>query len=240
MKELEDARLVQLKPIAVYPIEVSDPSGLTLDISGEYLWTVSDDSGDFIYRISFEGEILEIITGYSADDMEGITMNSNDGTLWIVEERLRHIVQLTIDGEVLQTVNVPVDSTNLNDGLEGIAWNPQNDHVFILNEKNPRRFIELNAEFDLVRSVSINFDPPHDMSDLSGLFYIHEDEEFWFVSDQSKKIVVSDINLNPIRGYQLDRKKFEGIAVDRLNNRLYLVNDEEEKLYTFELPDRLE
>ncbi|REL24276.1 hypothetical protein DYD21_18885 [Rhodohalobacter sp. SW132] len=236
MQDLADARLVDLEPIAIHSLEISDPSGLTLDVSGDFLWTVSDDSGDFIYRINFEGEMLEIITGYRGDDMEGITMNPNDGTLWIVEERLRQIVQLTTDGEVLQSVDVPVDSTNLNDGLEGIAWNPQNDHVYILNEKNPRRFIELNAEFELVRSVTIDFDPPHDMSDLSGLFYLHDDEEFWFVSDESKKIVVTNIHLNPIRGYRLDREKFEGIAVDRSNHRLYLVNDEEDKLYTFELP----
>jgi len=228
--------LQELTLMAVYPLEIEDPSGLTLDVSGEFLWTVSDDPGDHIYKISFEGEILDVLTAYEGDDMEGITMNPNDGTLWVAEEKLRQIVQLTVEGEVLQVVNVPVEQNNRNDGLEGIAWNPANDHVFILNEKNPRLFIELDSQFNVHRTVSLIFDQPYHMRDVAGLYYQHEEEEFWIVSDDSEKIVVTDKELNPLRGYNLPADKFEGIAVDTNRERLYLVNDREEALYVFELP----
>lgn len=228
--------LQELTLIAVYPLDIGDPSGLTIDMSGEFLWTVSDDPGDHIYKISFEGEILDVLTAYEGDDMEGITMNPNDGTLWVAEEKLRQIVQLTVEGEVLQVVDVPVEQNNLNDGLEGIAWNPANDHVFILNEKNPRLFIELDSQFNVHRTVSPIFDYPYNMQDLAGLFYLHEEREFWIVSDDSEKIVVTDKELNPLRGYKLSGDKFEGIAVDTNRERLYLVNDREEALYVFELP----
>lgn len=226
-----------LEPIESYSLDINDPSGLTLDISGEFLWTVSDDPGDYIYMISFEGEILEIITSYEGDDMEGITMNPNDGTLWVVEEKLRQMVQLTTDGEVLQFVDVPVESINPNDGLEGIAWNPENNHVFILNEKNPRKFIELDNNFEVVRSVPIDFEAPFELLDLAGLYYVHENGELWMVSDDSEKIVVTDLELNPLRAYNLPYDKFEGIAVDMDNNRLYLVNDRKNRLFVFQLPD---
>jgi len=229
--------LQELNFIASYPLDISDPSGLTLDVGGEYLWTVSDDPGGHIYKISFTGEILEVLTAYEGDDMEGITMNPNDKTLWVAEEKLRQIVQLTTEGEVLQVVDVPVDSTNLNDGLEGIAWNPANDHVFILNEKNPKLFIELDSEFNLLRSLPVRFDAPFEMDDLAGLFYLQEEGEFWIVSDDSEKIVVTDVNLNPLRGYKLDADKYEGIAVDKEAGRLYLVNDRKEELFVFELPE---
>lgn len=229
--------LQELNLIASYPLDISDPSGLTMDVSGEFLWTVSDDPGDHIYKISFTGEILDVLTTYEGDDMEGITMNPNDNTLWVAEEKLRQIIQLTTEGEALQVVDVPVDITNLNDGLEGIAWNPANDHVFILNEKNPRRFIELDSEFNLLSSQPVRFDPPYDLDDLAGLFYLQEEKEFWIVSDDSEKIVVTDIDLNPLRGYKLDADKFEGIAVDKEAGRLYLVNDHKEELYVFEIPD---
>jgi uncharacterized protein YjiK len=237
LPDLEEESLEDLELIASYPLQISDPSGLTLDISGDFLWTVSDDPGDHIYQLSFTGEILGVLTGYEGDDMEGITMNPNDGTLWVAEEKLRQIVQLTTEGEVLQVVDVPVESNNLNDGLEGIAWNPENDHVFILNEKHPRKFIELNNDFEIVRYEAIEFDTPYEMTDLSGLFYLQENEEFWIVSDESEKIVVTDPDLNPLRGYSLPYDKFEGIAVDYANGRLYLVNDRRERLYVYKLPD---
>lgn len=228
--------LQELTLITVYPLDIGDPSGLTLDVSGEFLWTVSDDPGDHIYKISFEGEILDVLTAYEGDDMEGITMNPNDGTLWVAEEKLRQIVQLTTEGEVLQVVDVPVERNNLNDGLEGIAWNPANDHVFILNEKNPRLFIELDSQFNVHRSVSLVPEYPYTMGDLAGMYFLHEEQEFWIVSDDSRKIVVTDKDLNPLRGYELPADKFEGIAVDTANERLYLVNDREEALYVYELP----
>lgn len=138
----------------------------------------------------------------------------------------------------MQIVDVPVESTNLNDGLEGIAWNPENNHVFILNEKNPRMFIELDSEFNLHRSLPVSFNPPYNMSDLAGLFFFQEKQEFWIVSDDSKKIVVTDTDLNPLRGYALSGDKFEGIAVDANAGRLYLVNDRENSLYVFKLPEK--
>jgi len=237
LPDLEEESLEELELIESYPLEISDPSGLTLDISGDFLWTVSDDPGGHIYKLSFTGEILGVLAGYEGDDLEGITMNPNDSTLWVAEEKLRQIIQLTTEGEVLQVVDVPVESNNLNDGLEGIAWNPENDHVFILNEKNPRKFIELNNDFEIVRYEAIDFGAPYDMADLAGLFYLQENDEFWIVSDESEKIVVTDSNLNPLRAYQLPYDKFEGIAVDLANNRLYLVNDQKNEFFVFQLPD---
>jgi len=73
------------------------------------------------------------------------------------------------------------------------------------------------------------------MTDLSGLFYDHSNREFWMVSDESKKIVITDFELNPKKYFLLDREKFEGIAVDFSSNRLYLVNDEENKLFVYEI-----
>ncbi len=233
----DDIKPVDPDLIEKFSLGINDPSGLTLDISGEFLWTVGDNPGDSIYKISFTGEQLGVITGYEGDDMEGITMNPNDGTLWIVEEKLRQMIQLTTEGEVLQVVDMPVEIINTNDGPEGIAWNPENNHVFLLNEKNPHRFIELDSNFEVVRSIPIDFEPPFDLLDLSGLFYIQETGELWMLSDDSKKIVVTDIELKPLRAYTLPSDKLEGIAVDMANNRLYLVNDQKNSFSVFHLPD---
>ena len=224
----------ELQQISVHDVDFNDPSGLTLDVSGEFLWCVSSERGGHIYRLSFEGESLAVLP-YEGDDMEGITMNPNDKTIWIAEERLRQVIQLDTLGNILQIVDVPVEKINENDGLEGISVNPENNHLFVLNEKNPRAFIELNAQMDQVRYEEIDFDPPFVMTDLSGLFYDHSNREFWMVSDESKKIVITDFELNPKKYFLLDREKFEGIAIDFSSNRLYLVNDEENKLFVYEI-----
>ncbi len=233
---IDDDEPTELVLIADYQLQINDPSGLTIDMSGDFLWTVSDDPGQHVYAISFTGQILDVLTNYAGDDLEGITMNPNDGTLWVAEERLRQIIQLTTEGIELQRINVPVESNNPNDGLEGIAWNPLNNHVYVLNEKNPRKFIEFDTEFNVVRSVEVNLEAPYFMGDLAGLFFVHQTGELWFVSDDSKKIVVTDLDINPLRTYPLPLDKFEGIAVDIENERLYLVNDRINRLFVYELP----
>lgn len=85
--------------------------------------------------------------------------------------------------------------------------------------------------------MSIDFYPPYNITDVSGLFYTPEKSEFWIVSDESEKIVVTDKELNPLRAYRLPADKFEGIALDLANKRLYLVNDRLNSLYVFKLPD---
>lgn len=204
-----------------------------MDMSGQFLWTVSDMPGGSVYSISFRGEILNQLS-YRGDDLEGITMNPADGTLWVLEERLRQAVQLDITGRVLQKIQIPVVVTDENSGPEGIAVNPKNGHLYILNEKLPREFIELDKSFRVVRRISVEFDRPFQMNDLSGLFYDWETQQFWMVSDESAKIVITDSNLTPRYAYNLDRMKFEGIAVDSERRRIYLVNDEEDRLYIYE------
>ena len=223
----------ELEFVSMHQLEIEDPSGLTLDISGNFLWTVSDSEGGRIYRITLEGEIINYLEHYRGDDLEGITMNPNDMTLWVVEERLMQVVKLYLDGRVLEIVNIEQRNTNENDGLEGISINPENEHIYLLHEKNPRLFIELDKYMQIVREVVIDFRVPYTMIDLSGLFYDHDRGEFWIVSDESMRIVVTDFDLNPIRSYELGRKKFEGIAVNTDQRRIYLVNDEEDRLYIY-------
>jgi uncharacterized protein YjiK len=117
--------------------------------------------------------------------------------------------------------------------LEGIAIDPIMEHFYIINEKIPAEFIELDNEFKVVRQIPIQFGSEYQLDDLSGIFYVSEDREFWILSDESKRIVITDFNLNPLRSYELGREKFEGIAVDDSSGRVYLVNDEENKLYVY-------
>ncbi len=227
-----DDSIEPLNLISDHDLNIIDPSGLTLDIPGNFLWAVSDQSGGLVYQITFEGDSIGSLK-YAGNDMEGITMNPNDETLWVVEERLRQIVQLDSQGNVLQSVEVPVEIVTENNGLEGVAIDPITEHFYIVNEKIPTEFIELNNQFEVVRRVPIQFSSPFRLEDLSGIFFVSENREFWIVSDESRKIVVTDFELNPLRSYELGKGKFDGIAVDSQIGRVYLANDDENKLYVY-------
>lgn len=230
----EPAEQGDLTLISFHELSVKDPSGLALDASGNFLWTVSDVEDGRIYRITFEGEIIDFLENYRGNDLEGITMNPNDMTLWVVEEKLMQVLQLDLIGRVLNVVNIPPKNSIENDGLEGISMNPDNEHLYLLHQKNPRLFIELDKNLQIVREIDMNFSAPYTMLDLSGLFYDHDNREFWIVSDESMRIVVTDTDLNPIRSYDLGRRKFEGIAVNNKMRRIYLVNDETDQLFIYE------
>lgn len=225
---------LQLTYISSFDLDIEDPSGLAIDSSGDFLWTVSDSNGGHIYMITFDGQIIGHLP-YEGNDMEGITMDPRNETLWVAEERFRTILQFNRDGNLLEEVHVPVTANELNEGLEGIAINPENGHIYIVNQKNPIAFIELDEEMTVVRNVDIDFEMPYSVTDLSGLFYDTVHRQIWMVSDESQKIVVTDLDLNPIHYFDLDRIKFEGIALDLSSDTVYLVNDEENKLYVFRL-----
>lgn len=227
---------IEIEPelVSVHDLDINDPSGLAMDASGEFLWTVSDASEGQTYKIGLSGEILDTLP-YEGDDMEGITMNSADHTLWIAEEKLRQAVQLDTLGVVKRIVEMPGNSVNDNDGPEGIAVNPENGHLYVLNEKNPVAFIELNVQngTETVRNIAIDFEVPFNLSDLSGLTFDEANNVFWILSDESSRIVITDHNLNHLHFIELEQQKFEGIAVDTNQKRFYLVNDEEDKLYVY-------
>jgi len=86
----------------------------------------------------------------------------------------------------------------------------------------------------LISDHDLNITDPSGLTlDVSGIFYVSGNREFWIVSDESRKIVVTDFELNPIRSYELKKGKFDGIAVDSQIGRVYLANDEENKLYVY-------
>jgi uncharacterized protein YjiK len=91
------------------------------------------------------------------DDMEGITQHPRNRSLYVVEERLRQVVQFDTLGNEIARYPVDVEVRNQNDGLEGITIDPVTNRVFVVNEKNPRVLIELDVlrGFDRTGNTSL-------------------------------------------------------------------------------------
>lgn len=221
---------VQARLSADYSLDIPEPSGLTLSVDGNYLWTVSDQT-KLVYKISLDGKTIRHLS-FEGDDLEGVVQSPLDSTLWVVEEQRREIVQLDTLGNELRRIKINVEKRESNSGLEGIAFDNRQSSFYVLNEKNPALFIQLNAQFAISETHTIDF-----AEDYAGLTYDAAEDVFWLISDQSAVILKIDSAGQVLLRMPLGITKMEGIAVDRRRNRIYTVNDAEGKLYWYELPN---
>ncbi|MFO8028447.1 MAG: SdiA-regulated domain-containing protein [Cyclonatronaceae bacterium] len=235
-------RLHSLQLLHSYPLQVSDPSGLDVDHTGEFFWTISDHSGGSICKLDRQGRIVNELQ-VEGDDMEGISQHPVNKTLFVAEERLRQIVHYDTLGNEIARYPVDLEGRNENDGLEGITINPGTSHLFVVNEKNPRVMMELDvllgSERQQIRRSSLDFGAPEDVRglDLSGLFYEDADGVLWLVSDEARAVFVLDTSGRMLAAFDTGLAKLEGIAVIRSENEIYLVSDELEQLFVYEYPE---
>jgi len=224
---------VQLAPGERFAIEITDPSGLAFTPDLQALYTISDQSGGRVYRISFDG-VIQGQVPYRGDDLEGVAADGRTGALYVVEERLRMVRQIDSQGEVIRESALPIENEQLNDGPEGLMINTDRNQLYIVNEKNPRLFIALSLDdFRVLETREIDFGGEYELKDLSGIYYDGINDELWFLSDESAAIVVTGRDLNPRRKYLTGMEKGEGIAVNVREQLIYIVNDADDELVVF-------
>ncbi len=245
--------------------EVTEPSGLTLSQEGDGLWTVSDDrkkvfkislEGNPRNRQSFEiGE----------KDLEGITIDPTAGTLVVVKEKSNEILKISLASKEVVSRHAlsamdefgPI-AQHFSDrgddkGLEGITFNQDRGTFFVLKEANPGLMIEISKDLGSILGAHvldatkgfIDEDVDAANIDFSGLQYDGTRSSFWIVSDEAKRLFLYDWDQDQViqsaaLGYGKDGEfheieKAEGVAVDPQSHRLYVVSDEEGRLYVFDL-----
>ena len=169
-----------IKPVFIYDLNISEPSGITYNSKNNSLMVVSDGKPD-IYEIDFMGNILATIPTTSSD-MEGITLSKNCDTIFVVEETNKLVSSYLISGSRLSSFSFNV-ATDPKHALEGIAKNNVNGHTFFINEKLPCMILEFNNTTELWRR-EINYS-----IDISDIYYDEANNLLWIVSDESKKIL---------------------------------------------------
>jgi uncharacterized protein YjiK len=209
-----------------YQTEVLEPSGLTLDKSGKFLWTVSDNT-NHAYKIDLNGNIIKELS-YQGDDLEGIVYDKFSNTLWLSEEQLREFVNIDTNGNFIASFPVTNLEGSGNSGLEGITLDSSKS-FFALNEKQPALFAKLDSNFKAMFTAQIP-----NMEDLSGIDF-YSDDEFFIVSDQSQKLILWSISSGLKQEYSLDFEKAEGVAFNPATKMVYVVSDATGKLYTYRM-----
>jgi uncharacterized protein YjiK len=214
----------ELQLISEIDLPFTEPSGLAFSDALQKMWVVS--GGDqHIYMLDTAGKVEKKLE-YTGIDLEGITFDTADLTLWIIDEASKEIVHLDLNGNVLFHKEESYTSTP-NKGPEGITIGK--DHrMYIINEKDPSVLFELDSLYSIAHTYPLEF--ALDYSDISydpltDIFYILSDESHAFFSWNKQQGVINT--------YPLLNSKNEGIAYDRTRNIFYIVNDATAKLYLY-------
>ena len=220
-------RVTDWTPVNIVELTINEPSGLDFNQNTGTLFTNNDGNTSDIYEISTEGVVLNTIE-VQGTDFEGIAFNSTYDTIYVVEEANWKIVKYTLDGVKVGEIDVDHDP-NPSSGLEGIAVDHQNGHIFVLHEKNNPELIELTSSGQEINRTTLNFS-----SDISGITIHPVWQTLFIVSDESKslnEITKSGVHL---RSWYIPLEQAEGVTFGEDENTIYMVSDRDNKLYEFD------
>ena len=207
-------------------IPVPEPSGLALSSDERNFWVVSDENSK-VYLIDSWGRVVKSFK-VNGEDLEGITV-IDDSTLAVVLERTREVVILDTSGLELKRAKLDLEG-DLNNGLEGISYDPEEKRFFVLNEKKPRLLLTLDENLIEIKRDTLNF-----AKDVSGIYFDAVDKNLWILSDESQRIFKTDLSGNPIEEIKIKVTQPEGITFNKARTKMYIVSDKTENLYVFNL-----
>lgn len=244
---------------------LKEPSGLSLDHGGDGLWTVSDDTkrvfrltldGELKPEQSFE---------VPEKDLEGIAIDPTGKRLFAVREKTNKILELCIASRTVanqhrlarmegyETISRFFEDDPKNKGLEGITWNTDSATLFVLKEGDPGLLIEVTRDLEtilghVVLNPANGFVDPGTQGrkiDYSGLCYDSSRKAYWIVSDKARRIYLYDAGADRVvfdaaLGYSMNGgyreiESAEGVAYEPRSGRLYIVSDDEARLYVYQV-----
>jgi len=210
-----------LQIIETHNLTVPEPSGLSLYHQGNFLWTVSDQTGS-VYKIDYSGREIESFN-INGNDLEGISYNPFTNELLVAEEYLAEIVLVDTLGNI--KARYEILNSHDNSGLEGVCVD-DDGNIFALKEKLPGQWISLNPDFSVNETINLTF-----ADDFSDMTCDSTANRFWIISDQNQQLFLWDKNEGVMETYNLPVENPEGIAYDRHNKLFYVVSDSQQQLY---------
>lgn len=206
-------------------LAIPEPSGITHH--NDNLYIVSDANGT-IFKTDLKGAIIEKIkTPFK--DIEGIAIEEETGSIWIVNEQNRKLLRVNNKGNAVKKIDVKGKQQHKNSGLEGVCFVRENHTFYIINEKKPKQLLLLDVKGRLIQKIKIGF-----AKDISGISFDEVSKTLWVVSDESQQVYQTTLKGALLKLYNIPVKKAEGIAVYK--NSIYVVSDSENTLYLFKKP----
>ena len=243
---------------------LTEPSGLALSHGKKALWTISDDTKR-IFKLSLDGKLKKSKSFAIQDSgLEGITLDPTGKFLLTVKEETNEILKIEIDSHAVDRHPIAemagydviahyFANDPENKGLEGITCNEKTAAVFVMKESHPGLLIEISSDLHTIQNHRVmtsehgfrdaRVDP--DELDFSDLCCERTRDALWIIGDKAARLFLYDCKKDRVthtakltykrKGKKRRVKKAEGLAVDPDTNRLYVVSDEEARLYVFDI-----
>lgn len=209
------------------PIKVPEPSGLALSFDGKNFWSVGD-SDSKVYKLDLYGNVIKTFV-INGEDLEGITVIDSIH-LAVILERTREVVIVDTSGKEVKRKQFDLKG-RLNEGLEGICFDVSTMEYYFLNEKRPGLLIKTDSSFNEIFRKELKL-----AKDYSDIFFSQSDNTLWILSDESAKIIHTNLEGKKIKEYSIKVQQPEGLVVDYKNKKIFIVSDKKEELYEFKLP----
>ncbi|MBI5125428.1 MAG: SdiA-regulated domain-containing protein [Planctomycetes bacterium] len=228
----------EYKLSGTFHVAVKDPSGLTYDPVHDSLWTVQDHGnglaeklmggGGGLFEIDKKGKVLKRMPLKASNDLEGIAYKADTDTFLLAEERKREVVEINRAGKTLKTIKVPIKwgYRNLNHGIEGVAYDPKSKNIFVANEKNPRKVMELKEDGNIVNSFEVI-----EASNISDLYYDATTDRLLVLSHENILLEFTRKG-QLIKTFPVEADKAEGITKDS-EGYLYIICEATSTLYVY-------
>lgn len=218
----------QISLIETHLLDIAEPSGLSWDLY-HHNFIVVDDNTNKAYLIDKLGKTISPLN-YSGDDTEGITVDVKNHEIWLAEEALSKLILMDSLGNELNSYDININRTSTKKGLEGLSYSSYDNTFYILNESEPGLLIKWTPTNGILSQKELQF-----AQDYSGIYADNADQSLWIVSDQSQKLFHCDNKGEVKQSFNLDFPKAEGLIVDLENERVYIVSDSEQRLYTYKI-----
>jgi len=197
--------------------------------------------------------------------LEGAALDATGRFLYVVQESANAIIKINLENKreglhrplaEMQGYDIVADDfagSNENKGLEGITIKRDGGALFVIKEGKPGLLIEVSADLDRIRSAVrldrehgfVDDDTADDEVDFSGICYDAKRKFLWIVSDKAKRLFLFDPATNRVvqsfaLGYSNDGEyreieKAEGVVINEISDRLYIVSDRDAHLYVYQV-----
>lgn len=212
-----------LKFIDWMPVAVPEASGLSLYKPG--FWLAVSDSTSRVYVMDLQGKVVKVLA-YTGKNLEGVTYASSIDCIFVVEEKTSEVVKLDTNGMELSRFQLPLNNEDPRHGLEGITYNPVNEHLYIISEKQPALLYETDLEGNVLSSEALNF-----AADYSSVFYDGSTQSLWILSDDSETLTKTNMMGISQQTYNHYIRKGEGVVVNSDSATVYIITDLESAIF---------
>lgn len=205
-----------LWPIKTDPIASEEPSGLVL--VGNFLYTIDDNAPGHVYEMDVNGRQTGRVIN-TAGDTEAITWDGN--RLVVIQETSGTVLAYPGGQKIFKA-----RGTSSNNGPEGLAF--VRGHYFVGYEWPPAL-----AEFDQTGKQLVEYPLPWAAS-INDLSYDQDCDCLWAISSRAAKIYKMTFQGKLTDTFSIPFGGGEGLVVT--HNRIYVVCDSQQIMYTFLKP----